>query len=95
MVAGFHSLDLVALSLARSAASTGSVGRRRGLGIREVQKEGVATRGRLDSEVERRGVVVVYCRRIDCCLAHAAHIFWSGRMALDGAISDTFVYLQY
>ena len=63
IVAGFHSFDLDALSLTRSAASKGSVGRRNGFGTNEVQKDVVATRGRLLSSAFCQRGIVEYGRR--------------------------------
>lgn len=89
MVAGFHSLPLSALACARAAASAGSVGRRKGLGISELQNDGVAIRGRCDSGswAYRDAGVVVNCLRNTWRLAHAAHKLESGAIALDGAMS--------
>ena len=92
MVAGFHSLDLAALILARSAASTGSVGRRSGLGISEAQKEVVAIRGRLDSWPYCTFLVTENCRIRNCRFAHIAQMSLSGRNAVDGTIARSLLF---
>ena len=92
MVAGFHSLDLAALILARSTASTGSVGRRSGLGISEAQKEVVAIRGRLDSWAYCTFLVTENCRIRNCSFARIAQMSLSGRNALDGTIARSLLF---
>lgn len=78
IVAGFQGLDAVGgevLGLER-----------RERGIREAQKVGWATRGRLDSCASRRKTVAENRRERICFLAQLEHRFAMGRIALTGAM---------
>ena len=81
-VYGFHSL-LLDLGLPSSVGD-----RRSGFGIKLAQKDGLATRGRLEGEVsERRLSEVEYARLLRiCCRVQDAHMLDIGRRALEGAI---------